>query len=92
MTIMEENVAITLQQLQLAIVEMGIRGRLKEEMHKVGILPLKENELTLVASNMATVLSEAVRKGTDLKAAFLEAGILPQNPKPARRVASTTVK
>ncbi len=92
MTIMEENVAITLQQLHLIQVEAGIRGRLKEKMHKIGILPLEEDNLTLVATNIAKVIMEAARKGTDLKAAFIEAGILPQNPTPARRLASTMVK
>jgi hypothetical protein len=41
---------------------------------------------------MATVISEALRKGTDLKAAFLEAGILPQNPKPPKWATPPLIK
>ncbi len=92
MRVTEENVSMTPQQLQLAIIEISIIGRLKNEMHKLGILPLKENDPTSIAANMATVIGEAHRKGTDLKAAFLEAGIMPRNPKPTNRATPTLIK
>lgn len=87
-----ENMTMNREQMSLLAVEMFIRGELKEALHESGILPLKEKDLTSKAMNMAKVINEAYQKGTDLKAAFIEAGILPQNSKQARRATASTLK
>ncbi len=74
----EENVVLTLEQMTLIMIEVGITGKLKEQMHEAGVLPLKEKDLKTTAYDMVKIIAECTRNGSDLEAAFLEAGILPQ--------------
>ena len=74
----EENVVLALEQMTLIMIEFGITGKLKEQMHEAGVLPLKEKDLKTTAYDMAKFIAECIRNGSDLEAAFLEAGILPQ--------------